>query len=180
MNEHIAHHAKPSITWVLIADGKEAQIYVCNKNIKKLPLGGANIHHYYDEQSGHELLTVPEGQLNAESINDYQIGHDQRGTSSSSNSPTHNTYEPQGDIKVELKRRFAQSIAEKLQKAFQEKLFQNLILVAPPKMIGELREYLDDNLQTHVIASLAKELTHYHGQVLVGHLRDTLIKAEAA
>src|ERR1700722_2140591 len=160
----------PLVTWVLIADDKQAQIYDCHKTSEKIALGGANPHHYYDEKSGHELVPVLNGLLESESMNDYQIGHDRRGTTSSSNSSAHNTYEPHGDIKGELKRKFAESISHKLQQALTDKLFDRLVLVAPAKMIGELREKLANDIQSKVVASLSKDLRQYHGQELMTHL----------
>lgn len=177
MRQHIAHQQQSLTTWILIADDKEAQIYDCHKTLETVPLGGANPHHYYNEKSGHELTPVVNGLLKSESMNDYQIGHDRRGTASSSNSPTHNTYEPHGDIDGELKRRFAESIAHKLQKAYAEKLFDQLILVAPPKMVGELIEQLAKNIQSKVVATLPKDLKQYHGKELMTHLHDTFVEA---
>jgi protein required for attachment to host cells len=174
MREDIAHHQQPLITWILIADDKRAQIYDCRKTQQPVPLGGANPHHYFDEKSGHELMPVLNGLLKSESMDDYQIGHDRRGTASSSNSPTHNTYEPHGDIKGELKRRFSESIAHKLQQAYADKLFNQIVLVAPPKMIGELREHLSHDIQGKVVASLSKDLNNYHGKELMTHLSETL------
>jgi protein required for attachment to host cells len=177
MREHTAYQPQPIVTWILIADDKEAQIYDCHKTLQPIPLGGANPHHYYNEKSSHELSPVMNGLLKSESINDYQIGHDRRGTASSSNSPTHNTYEPHGDIDGELKRRFAESIAHKLQQACENKLFDQLILVAPPKMIGELREHMSKNIDTKIVATLPKDLRQYHGKELMKHLSDTLTEA---
>jgi protein required for attachment to host cells len=175
MQQHIKDPQRPLITWVLIADMKQAQIYNCSKTLKQTPLTGANPHHYYDEKSGHALAPVLNGLFKAESIDDYQVGHDRRGTASSSNSSAHNTYEPKGDIKTELKRRFAETLSDKLQQAYAEKLFDQLVLVAPPKMIGEFREQLTPDIQHNIVASLSKDLMHYHGQELMTHLHDTLM-----
>jgi protein required for attachment to host cells len=177
MSQQAIHVQRPLVTWVLIADATQAQIYGCTKNLRQTPLGGANPHHYYDEKSGHELIPAVNGLLKAESIDDYQIGHDRRGTASSSNSSARNTFEPHGDIKGELKRRFAESIASKLQQAYAEKLFDQLVLVAPPKMIGELREHLPPDLHNVIVASLSKDLMPFHGQELMTRLHTTLAEA---
>jgi protein required for attachment to host cells len=177
MYERAARLPQLLITWALLADGKQARIYECRKIMQKVPLGGANIHHYYDEQSGHELVLVPNGAMEAESIDDYQIGHDRRGTSSSSNSSTHNTYEPHGDIQKELKRRFIKAISDKLQQACANNSFDRLILVAPAKMVGELRKQLSSDVQNRIVGVLPKDLTHDQGQVAMTHLRDIFAKA---
>jgi protein required for attachment to host cells len=168
------------ITWVLVADGKQAQIYECLKTIRNIPLGGVNIHHYFNEKSGIELAPVPDGTLTAETIDSYQIGHDRRGTSSSSVSSVHNTYEPHGNIEEELKRHFVKAIAAKLDRACAEKSFDRLVLVAPARMVGEIREQLTAEAQKRIAAVLPKDLTHYRGQALIEHLHDTLTEAHLA
>ena len=50
MYERATQHQQPLITWVLVADGKQANIYECRKATQKIPLAGANKHHYYDEK----------------------------------------------------------------------------------------------------------------------------------
>ena len=175
----ISHHHQPAITWVVIADGQQADVFSCLKSTHKVPLAGANKHHYYDEKAGHELVPVPEGSIKAEPLSDYQIGHNRRGTSSSSNSPTHNTYEP-GDINEELNRRFLQKISNLLQVARQAKLYDKLIIVAPGRMIRALKSQLSAELRKIIVGSLSKDLTPYHGQVLMSHLRETLTCAHIA
>jgi len=177
MNAPAAKHQHSPVVWVLIADGKQAHIYECRKAIHQIPLGGANKHHYYDEKSGFELVPVPGGILEADSIDNYRIGHDRRGTASSSNSPTHNTYEPHGDIQAELKKQFSKAIASKLQHACTEKIFDRLIIVAPAQMIGELRKQVTPDVQDRIVAVLPKDLTHFQGQLLMTHLHDTLVEA---
>lgn len=180
MDAQIVSHHRPLTTWVLVADGKQAQIYNCIGKLQTKTLGGANQHHLYSEAIGHELIPVVHGTLNAESMDDYELGHDKRGTSSSSNSPTHNTYEPRGDIHAELNRRFMQLIAEKLNRAHADKLFDKLVLVAPSKVIGELNDHLTGALQNDIAAVLSKELTFYKGQELMAHLHETLLQAHVA
>ena len=177
MNNPASKHQHPLVTWVLIADGKQAHIYGCRKAIHQIPLGGANKHHYYDEKSGFELVPVPGGILEADSIDNYQIGHDRRGTASSSNSPTHNTFEPHGDIEGELKKQFSKTIANKLQHALTEKIFDRLVLVAPAEMIGEFRKHLTADVQGRIVAVLPKDLAHLQGQILMTHLSDILTQA---
>ncbi|MGB9151681.1 MAG: host attachment protein [Alphaproteobacteria bacterium] len=176
----MSQHQQSSVTWVLVADGKQARVYECCKATQKVPLEGANKHHYYDEKSGHELVLVPNGSLEAGTAHDYQLGHDRRGTASNSNSPTRNTYEPRGDIKEELKRQFTRTLVGMLGKACEEKLFFRIVLVAPAKMIGELREQLPADVQKRIAAVLPKDLTHYQGHELLHHIQDTLAEAHVA
>ncbi len=164
-------------TWVLIADDATAQIYTCQKVLIQTPLDGANRNHYYEDNAGYEMVALSYGDLKAESIDGYQIGHDQRGTSSSSNSYAHNSYEPHGDITDELKRRFSKKISDRLQHAFVEKLFDQLIVVASGKMASGLKGQLSAEVQNSIVAILHKELTHLHGRDLLTHIVPTLKEA---
>lgn len=177
MYERAAQLQQFLITWVLVADSRQAQIYEYHKSTQEIPLAGANKHHYTSERSDHELAPVPNGALEAESIDDYQIGRDQRGTASSDNSPVHNAYAPHGDITEELKRRFAKAIAGKLHRACMENFFDRLVLVAPAKMIGELVEQLTTDVQDSLVAVLSKDLAHYQGHNGMAHIRDALAEA---
>lgn len=180
MTERTPENHKSIRTWVLVADAKQAQIYKYHRTKQRPPLTGANRQNYYDDQSGYELEPLPHGTMAAESMDDHQIGHDQRGTSSNSNSPVRNTYEPHGDIKEELKRRFARTIADKLEDSCKEKLFDRLVLVAPAKIIGELRKQLSADVESHISAVLSKDFAHDQPEELFQHLQDTLDKAQVA
>ncbi|MDR3448948.1 MAG: host attachment protein [Alphaproteobacteria bacterium] len=176
MHERTTESPQPVTIWVVVADGKQAQVYECRKAAKIVPLGNATRQGLYDEKWAYELAPVPNGALRAESINDHQLGH----TSANANSPAHQGYEPHGDIREELKRHFTKAIAVKLARAREEKLFDRLVLVAPAKMIGELREQLPAAVQHCVTAVLPKDLTHYSGHDLLPHLYDTLNEAHMA
>lgn len=178
--ERTAHHQRLPVTWVLVANGQTAQIYSCGKTGKAIPLNISHKHPAYDERSGHELVPVPNGAVQGETIDDYQIGHSRRGTSISSVSAARNTYEPHGDIKEELRRRFVKDIAARLEKAHTQKKFHRLVLVAPAKMIGELREHLTPGVQGCVAAVLPKDLATYDARALLPHLQDTLAEAHVA
>jgi len=167
------------IVWVLIADSKRASLYNCQKFIREIPLGGANKHHLSDPKIDYRLVSVPNGILKAESLKDYQIGHNLRGRSSSSSSPTHNTYEP-GDIDEELNRRFLHEMAGILQKSYEQKDFDRLVIVAPEHVINQLKKTLVPDVQKAIVGELAKDLTHYQGVTLMAHLHSTLLEMNQA
>ncbi|MFY9287950.1 MAG: host attachment protein [Alphaproteobacteria bacterium] len=167
MYKNIIPHQRPPITWIVVADSKQVQIYRRQSYIQHVPLcGGGN--KYYQEKMGYELVLIPEAMPKAESLADYQL------------SSTDNAYGPQEDSREELKRRFLKAIALMLEQAHSRKSFDNLILVAPAKIIGGLREQLNPAMQTCVKAVLPKELTHFKGKELLEYLYDTLIEAHVA
>jgi protein required for attachment to host cells len=167
------------LTWVLVADGKTARVYQCQKTARLLPTKGLRRHSLHEEKMEQTLMPVQGAVIEAESIDDYQLGHDRRGTILNSADTAHNAYEPHGNIRKELRRRFLKAIAEKLERAYAEKEFSRLILVAPAKMLGELHEQLSV-VQSHIVAVLPKDLAHFEGQELLPYLQDTLMEAHVA
>lgn len=165
-------------TWVVVANGKGAQVYRYHTFENVIPLGGIHKHPVYEERISHELVPVQDGVIKAETIDDYQIGHSRRGTSVSSIGATRNTYEPSGDIQGELKRRFTHNIAEHLAKAYAAKSFSRLVLVAPAKILGAIKEQLTPEVQGCIAAVLPKDLAAYDARTLLMHLQDTLTNLE--
>lgn len=167
-------------TWILVADSQSAKIYQHRKTERVVFMNGSRKHPACEEKSEHQLVPVHGMVFESETIQNYQLGHDRRGTVHNSASRAHNAYEPHGDIKAELKRRFVQLIAGKLQQAFAKKAFEHLVLVAPAKMVGMLREQLNPEVREQIIAVLPKDLARYEGKTLMTHLQDTLIEAHVA
>jgi protein required for attachment to host cells len=61
-------------------------------------------------------------------------------------------------------------IASQINIAYQNKSFERLALVAPPKLLGELKKQLDESVLKSVVAELPKDITHYQGRDLAVHL----------
>ncbi|PSJ55687.1 host attachment protein [Kumtagia ephedrae] len=59
------------------------------------------------------------------------------------------------------KERFADEIAEKLYKAAHRGDFNEVILIAPPFVLGELRKKLHKEVETMVVAEYPKTLTNH-------------------
>ena len=57
-------------------------------------------------------------------------------------------------------RRFAHTLAHVLERGHVSKAFSRLMLVAPPKLLGELRENLSRGLQSAVVSEVHKDYTH--------------------
>jgi protein required for attachment to host cells len=57
-------------------------------------------------------------------------------------------------------RRFAHTLAHVLQRGFETKAFANLVLAAPPKLLGDLRENLSRGVQGAVRSEFDKDYTH--------------------
>ena len=57
--------------------------------------------------------------------------------------------------------RFAASLADDINAAAREQLFKDLIVVAPPKTLAELRKEFAKDTQKRIVGELAKDYTHH-------------------
>ena len=57
-------------------------------------------------------------------------------------------------------RRLAHAIAHALERGMADHAFRALVLVAPPKLLGELRENLSRGLQAKIVAEIHKDYAH--------------------
>jgi protein required for attachment to host cells len=64
------------------------------------------------------------------------------------------------DPKGTQERRFAHTLAHVLERGHASNAFAKLALVAPPKLLGQLRENLSRGLQTASVAEIHKDYTH--------------------
>jgi protein required for attachment to host cells len=69
---------------------------------------------------------------------------------------------------------FAQEVAAVLENARQRNEFQHLVVVAPPKALGDLRAGFSDALHDRVTAELHKDLTKIPIHDLPSHLAGIL------
>ncbi len=67
-------------------------------------------------------------------------------------------------------RHLAHAIAHALERGMVDNLFDALVLVAPPKLLGELRENLSRGLQKKVLAELPKDFVHLDSEELARRL----------
>jgi protein required for attachment to host cells len=70
--------------------------------------------------------------------------------------------------------RFAERLAHLLQKGSDEHRFGRLVLVAPPRFLGYLRDVLREPVARHVVLSLDKDYTHMDERELRGLLAPQL------
>jgi len=166
MQHNVAQQANP-ITWVVVADSKRADIYSCHKMTPQMSQG-VDAQRQRDLKQSYELALVPDGSLEAGSRREHQLGHAVALVGANTNAP---------HAHREVKEHFTKDLAHSLARAHEERLYGRLILVAPAKMIGELREQLAGHIQQCIAAVLPKELTHYRDRDLLPHLQDTLTEA---
>ena len=70
--------------------------------------------------------------------------------------------------------RFAREVGQEVDDAMRETTWRDLVLVAPPRFLGDLRDHLPQGASKRVRASIARDLTAETGNKLAKHLRDLL------
>ena len=154
---------KNIITWILVADARRAQVYI-RERVERLGLSSRG--------ATHKLVAVAGMRWKAESVHEYEVGRNAIGMVFQSVGNARHMAEPHIDVREEVKLHFAKAIATNLNAAKEKKQFDCLVLVAPPKMLREIKDHLDKDVQKTVVAELPKELTHYNGDALYEHLHD--------
>lgn len=145
---------KPTTTWILIADGAHARVFA-NKGPGK----------------GIELV---EGKIDADHRPTHEIVADRLGRTHESVGATRHAIAAEHDPHRELKHDFAVSLARMLDQRRSEHAYDRLVIVAPPKTLGDLREALPPAVRALVRAELDKDLTKTPVAELPGHLAAVL------
>jgi protein required for attachment to host cells len=166
----IASHTVP-VTWILVADERQAQIYVRRRVEKIVPIIGNSKHHQFTEHVEYELAPVPNMRVEAESADTFQTGRHQLGKVFESASPAHHMSEPHITVQDLVVERLVKKLAEKLHGAAQKNTFGHLVLVAAPRMLGKLRAALGDDVLKFVTSELQKDLVHCDAIELEKHLQ---------
>lgn len=142
---------KAKRTWIVIVDAETARIVVSN---------GPGSGLYEIEAEG--LAPEPVTRLSDEPGMNWAPAGYNRGAVS----------EP--DLKTQAMTLFAKRILHFLDTALDRAAFAHLILVAPPKMLGILRQHITPALQSVLLADLPKDLKHVAVGDIGSHLQDVL------
>ena len=80
--------------------------------------------------------------------------------------------EPHTDPKEVEQQHFAHEVVSFIDHAFKQNEFEDLILIAPPKMLGVLNNDLDDQLLKRVVKKIDKNITEMKINELEEYLKD--------
>ena len=142
---------KKTITWILVADGSRARIFA-NSGPNK------GLEPAVDQEFSVELHPSRE------------IVSDRPGRTKESRDSTRHTIEPRVDWHRFEKEKFAKSMAKLLDAGAERGAYSRLILVAPPRTLGDLRSALNPRTRALVAGEIDKDLTHLTPQELPDHL----------
>lgn len=142
---------KPTRSWIVIADGAQARILE-------------------NQGPGKGLIPLPEQEMQQTLRPSRDIDADRPGRSYDRVGPGRHAVEPPTDAHREEKRRFAEELANRLNAAALNHSYDRLILVAPAKTLGDLRQALSKEAAAKIDGELSKNLTSFSDHDLPGHL----------
>lgn len=131
--------------WVIVAESSRAKIFAAERRKSAL------------EEL--EDFSHPESRLHTTAITS-----DLPGRAFDRGGQGRHAMEEPSDPKAHEAASFASSLAERLEGARREGAFQELVLVAPPKFLGLLRERLGDPLRAVVTKEIGKNLVRADAQ----------------
>ena len=147
---------RKTVTWIVIADGEKARI-VANEGV------------------GKGLAAVP-GQALATTLHaDREILADRPGRVQESVGAARHAIQPRIDWHRFEKRLFARRVAGLLDTLSGKGAFDRLVLVAPPRTLGDLRAALAAATKAKVTGEIDKDLTQIPDQDLPGHLERVVV-----
>jgi protein required for attachment to host cells len=138
-------------TWVVIADAARAKI------LRQAQPGAA-----LEPALGYELL--------GDRGRSADHGSDRPGRVHDRFGPGRHSMEPSTDLQKVAREKLAREIGHVLQRALDDGDLEALVLVAPPRLLGELRQLLPPRVRDHVIGELDKDLVDLPAHELPAHL----------
>lgn len=148
------------LTWILTADGQHARTWEW-KN--------ANV----------SLALVADLISSAETVSSFSrdLKSDRPGRSFASVGARRSAMEPPHDPHELEKTKFAAKLAESLDAALKQGRFRRLIVIAPPRMLGDLRSHYSKQLAEAVIGEVDKDLMKSDASSLLYHVKPFLSAA---
>lgn len=129
-------------TWVVVADGEKA-LFLCNDK---------DVNHVH-------LATVH--QMNQSNPATREQGTDKPGRFADGGQSAHRSSAEETDWHEISKKRFAKEVADTLYTFAHKGKFEHLIIVAPPLMLGEMRQEFHKEVSDKIVSEIPKTLTNH-------------------
>ncbi len=142
---------KKTVTWIVVADHQRARVYE-------------------NDGPGKGMAEVPGLAFETHLRPDREIMADKPGRSHESATTGRHAIEPRTDAHRLEGKRFVEGVVEALDQAAKRDAYQRLIVVAPPRALGEFRDALPARVRDKVTGELAEDLTKAPAEDLAGHL----------
>ncbi|MEQ1696526.1 MAG: host attachment protein [Hyphomicrobiaceae bacterium] len=147
---------KPIKTWVLIADGARARVLE-------------------NEGPGKGLKALDHLVFQGDHTATRDIVDDREGRTYNSHGPGRSAIDARTDPHRELKKTFAQHLADVMAQELDAGGYDRLVIVASPVTLGDLRKVLPAKVAAKVTGELAQDLTKTPNGDVARHLSDVLV-----
>lgn len=144
---------KKTVTWVVVADHQRARV---------LANGGP----------GSGLTPVAGMDFETRLKPSRDIFADRPGRKAGSDGQARHAVPPRSDAHREAARRFVARVAKALASSANKGAYDRLVLIAPPKALGEFRKLLPAPVKDKVIGERAEDLTKEPVKALGRHVAD--------
>ncbi len=142
---------KPTITWIVIADGDQAKVF----------------EH---EGPGKGLRPIKELQFEQERLKASEIMADKPGRAGAGTAPgSKAAMEYRSDPVHVRERRFVEKLAEVLNEKHEAGKFDRLVIAAAPTALGDIRPALSTQVRDKILAEMPKDLTNVPMPKLAAH-----------
>ena len=141
-----------ALTWVIVADGARARFFEHNSD------RSAQLEEF-------DAMVSPQHRLHEADLRSDRAGRtfDSRGRGRHAMEPVHTARDHETQV-------FARDLAAHIEDARIAGYLDKLILIAPPKFLGQLRSSLCSNALKLVVHSIDKELTKASSEEVARHL----------
>lgn len=147
---------KPSVTWVLLADGTRAKVF-------------------QHKGPGSGLRPVEDLKFEEEPLKAGEIMADRPGRAFSSVGGGRSAMEYSSDPVAVREANFVRRVAEELERRYEESAFSRLIIAAAPTALGTIRTALSDRVRQVVVTEMPKNLLNMSTPELEKHFGDILV-----
>jgi protein required for attachment to host cells len=142
---------KPTVTWIVIADGDQAKVF----------------EH---EGPGKGLKPVKDMLFEQDHLRAGEIMADKPGRSISSAGPgSRSSMEYSSDPVAVRERQFIERLADMLEEKRAAGKFDRLVIAAAPTALGDIRPALSDGVRDTILAEMPKDLTNVPTLKLAAH-----------
>lgn len=148
--------AKPTVTWVVVANGSKLRVF-------ESPGTGRGL----TELAG-EAVDTPHRQTGGEFSDRAGRSHDSHGVG-------RHAMERVTDPQDQARQNLAREISVRLDAALSEGAYDRLAVVAAPKVLADLRRELSQAIQDRIVCELSKDLTGAEASIIAQALEDKLL-----
>lgn len=142
-------------TWIVLADSSRARIHVADEKLTRSKLM-RELEHPESRVKGIDLNATERGRTSSRIRN---VGGQR------------SAMEPHTDPREVEWSNFARELANELEHGRTHNAFDELIIVAPPQFLGQLRDAMTDHLHDMVRADVPKNLTQVEDRDVIERIK---------